>query len=275
MPMVLLEVLLYLGIITLTRLARPSFSKLCYRRFEPKNVLLYHTSLKFLAITSIIAAYIFPFIIIPHTIHPVIGWSLYLLGSFSFCSIAINAFLLPTLAVLTPCIGTFGVLLVMAFPWYKDGVARALAVFAYAFCASPILWVTYSKVVATLQVSIEREAFLPSRLSDSPPVSGFNKLYWLNSGSDFGYVIGHVWIGKCRESVGIRIIRGQCICFLYKLHSYQLIAYYWYWSTLTCNFLSRWLLILCQGIDSIKNLSWYLRLQNMLYSLTQGIIKTY
>lgn len=177
MPMVLLEVLLYMGIITLTRLARPSFSKLCYRRFETKSVVLYHTSLKFLAIISIIAAYIVPFIIIPHTIHPVIGWSLYLLGSFSFCSIAINALLLPTLAVLAPCIGTFGVLLVMAFPWYKDGVARALAVFAYAFCASPILWVSYSKVLATLQISIEREAFLPSRLNDSPPVSGFNKLY--------------------------------------------------------------------------------------------------
>lgn len=177
MPIVILEVLVYLGVIAITRLARPNFSKLRYCRFDSKGVIIYNTSLKFLAMVSIIAAYVVPFFVIPHTIHPVIGWSLYLLGSFALCSIAINAFFLPALAVLTPCLGTFGVLVVMAFPWYKDGVVRALAVFAYAFCASPILLVSFSKVMATLQVSLEREAFLPSRLSDSPPPSGFNKLY--------------------------------------------------------------------------------------------------
>ncbi|XP_021747015.1 putative glucuronosyltransferase PGSIP8 [Chenopodium quinoa] len=176
MPMVILEVILYLGIIALTRLARPNFSKLCYRRFD-KSVTVYHASLKFLALASILAAYIVPFLLIPYTIHPMVGWSLYLLGSFSLCSIAINAFLLPTLAVLTPCIGIFGVLLVMACPWYKDGVVRALSVFAYAFCASPLLWVSFTRVLATLQVSLEREAFLPSRLNESPPPPGFNKLY--------------------------------------------------------------------------------------------------
>ncbi|XP_021768479.1 putative glucuronosyltransferase PGSIP8 [Chenopodium quinoa] len=176
MPMVILEVILYLGIIALTRLARPNFSKLCYRRFD-KSVTMYHAGLKFLAMASIIAAYIVPFSLIPYTIHPMVGWSLYLLGSLSLCSIAINAFLLPTLAVLAPCIGIFGVLLVMACPWYKDGIVRALSVFAYAFCASPLLWVSFTRVLATLQVSLEREAFLPSRLNESPSPPGFNKLY--------------------------------------------------------------------------------------------------
>ncbi|KNA21478.1 hypothetical protein SOVF_042790 [Spinacia oleracea] len=176
MPMAILEAILYLGIIVITRLARPNFSKLCYRRFD-KSVTAYHAGLKFLAMASIVAAYVVPFIIIPHTIHPIVGWSLYLLGSFSLCSIAINAFLLPMLAVVTPCIGIFGTLLVMAYPWYKDGVVRALFVFAYAFCASPLLWVSFTKVHATLQVSLEREAFLPSRLNESPSPPGFNKLY--------------------------------------------------------------------------------------------------
>lgn len=174
--MVILEAVLYISIIAITRLARPNFSKLCYRRID-KSAMVYHTGLKFLAMASIIAAYVVPFFIIPHTIHPVVGWSLYLLGSFSLCTIAINAFLLPTLAVVTPCLGIFGVLLVMACPWYKDGVVRALAVFAYAFCASPLLWVSFTKVLGTLQVSLEREAFLPSRLNDSPPPPGFNKIY--------------------------------------------------------------------------------------------------
>ncbi|KAL2901725.1 putative glucuronosyltransferase PGSIP8 [Bienertia sinuspersici] len=176
MPMVMLEVIFYLVIIALTRLARPNFSKLCYRRFD-KSVMIYHAGLKFLAMASIIAAYVIPFFIIPHTVHPIVGWSLYLLGSFSLCSIAINAFLLPTLAVLTPCFGIFGVLLVMACPWYKDGVVRALALFAYAFCASPIVWNSFTKVLATLQIFLERESFLPSRLNESPPPPGFNKLY--------------------------------------------------------------------------------------------------
>jgi len=176
MPMVLIEAVLYLGIIAITRLARPNFSKLCYRRTD-KSMMAYHAGLKFLAMASILAAYVIPFFIIPHTIHPFVGWSLYLLGSFALCSIAINAFLLPTLAVATPCLGILGALLVMACPWYKDGVVRALSIFAYAFCASPLLLVSYNKVVAALQVSLEREAFLPSRLSESPPPPGCNKLY--------------------------------------------------------------------------------------------------
>lgn len=176
MPMVMIAAVLYLGIIAVTRLARPNFSKLCYRRTD-KSVMAYHAGLKFLAMVTILAAYVIPFFIIPHTIHPLVGWSLYLLGSFALCSIAINAFLLPTLAVATPCLGILGALLVMACPWYKDGVVRALSTFAYAFCASPLLLVSYNKVVAALQVSLEREAFLPSRLSESPPPPGFNKLY--------------------------------------------------------------------------------------------------
>ncbi|XP_074304004.1 putative glucuronosyltransferase PGSIP8 [Silene latifolia] len=176
-PMVLIEIVLYLGIIAITRLARPNVSKLCYRRFDSKSVTAYHVGLKFIALASVIAAYVIPFCIVPHTIHPLVGWALYLLGSFALSSITINTFMLPTLPVITPGLGIFGVLLVMAYPWYKDGVVRALVVFAYAFCASPILWISYSKVMSSLQVSLEREAFLPSRLNESPPPSGFNKIY--------------------------------------------------------------------------------------------------
>ncbi|KAB1217012.1 putative glucuronosyltransferase PGSIP7 [Morella rubra] len=175
MPAIIIQSVIYLGIILMTRLARPNFSKLCYRRSE-KNISLLQTGLKVVALWSILASYVVPFFIIPHTAHPVLGWGLYLFGSFSLCSIAVNAFLLPMLPVLVPWIGIFGSLLVMAFPWYSTGIVRALALFGYAFCASPFVWVALVKVMACLQVSLEREAFFP-KLGESSPPSGFNKLY--------------------------------------------------------------------------------------------------
>ncbi|GAB4834988.1 Putative glucuronosyltransferase pgsip8 [Ancistrocladus abbreviatus] len=175
MPLILIQSVLYLGIVGITRLARPGLSKLCYRRSD-KTISVYHAGLKFTAMVSILAAYIVPFFLVPRTIHPLVGWSLYLLGSFALSSIAINAFLLPMIAVLMPWVGIFGALLVMSFPWYSDGVIRALAVFAYAIFCAPFVWISFLKVLASLQVSLEREAFLP-RLSESPPPPGFNKLY--------------------------------------------------------------------------------------------------
>lgn len=175
MSVALIQSIIYLGIIAISRLARPNITKLCYKRIE-KNTTLLQTSLKVIAIWSIIAAYIVPFFIIPCTVHPLVGWTLYLLGSFALSYIAINVFALPMLSVLALWIGIFGVLLVMAFPWYPDGVVRALCVFGYAFCYAPFAWVSLVKVMSSLQVSIEREAFFP-KLGESSPPSGFNKLY--------------------------------------------------------------------------------------------------
>lgn len=171
----LIQFAIYLGIIVMTRLARPNFSKLCYRRSE-NHISLIQAGLKVIAVWSIVASYIVPFFIVPHTLHPLPAWTLYLFGSFALCSIAINAFLLPMLPVLIPWFGIFGSLLVMAFPWYSDGVVRALAIFGYAFCAAPFVWIAIVKVMASLQVSLEREAFFP-KLGESSPPPGFNKLY--------------------------------------------------------------------------------------------------
>ncbi|KAJ7011413.1 hypothetical protein NC653_001749 [Populus alba x Populus x berolinensis] len=174
-PMALIQCIVYLGIIAVTRLARPNISKICYRRTE-KNISVIQAGLKMVAIWSILASYLLPSIIIPCTIHPLLGWGLYLLGSFALCSIAINAFMLPMLPVLTPCLGIFGVLLVMAFPLYPNGIIRCLSIFGYAFCAAPFLWASLVKIMASLQASLERENFFP-RLGESSPPSGFNKLY--------------------------------------------------------------------------------------------------
>lgn len=176
MPIVIIQAVLYLGIMAVTRIARPNLSKLCYRREDSKSIFLIRSGLKMIAVWSILAAYIVPFFAIPCTVHPLVGWSLYLLGVFSLLCIAVNAYLLPMLPILVPWLGFLGALLMMAYPWYSNGVVRALAVFAYSFCASPVVWIALGKILACLNVSLEREGFLP-RLAESAPSSGFNKLY--------------------------------------------------------------------------------------------------
>lgn len=177
MPWVLTQAVFYLGIILVTRLARPNMTKLCYRRSD-KNLSMIQTAFKFVALLFILSAYIIPFFIIPQTIHPLIGWSLYLTGSFALSTIPINAFLLPILPVITPWLGIFGTLLVMAFPSYPDGVVRALSVFGYAFCCAPFLWVSFVKITSHLQIMIDKEVLFP-RLGESGVTSGLSKLYWL------------------------------------------------------------------------------------------------
>lgn len=167
MPVVLMQWIVYLGVIAMARLARSNLSKLCYRRVEKSSSSI-QTGLKLLTLWSIVAAYVLPFFLIPRTVHPLLGWTLYLLGSFALSSIAMNAFLLPMLAVLTPGLGILGALLVMAFPWYPDGVVRALVVFAYAFCCAPIAWTSLVKIMTCHQVSPEKEVFFP-KLGDSQP----------------------------------------------------------------------------------------------------------
>lgn len=177
MTWVIIQAVFYLGIILVTRLARPNMIKLCYRRSD-KNLSVIQTAFKMVALLLILSAYIIPFFIIPHTIHPLIGWSLYLAGSFALSSIPINAFLLPMLPVLTPWLGIFGTLLVMAFPFYPNGIFRALSVFGYAFCSAPFLWVSFVKITTHLQVLIDKEVLFP-RLGESGVSSGLSKLYWL------------------------------------------------------------------------------------------------
>ncbi|EHA8592537.1 hypothetical protein COCNU_contig69604725G000010 [Cocos nucifera] len=104
-PVILIQSVMYIGIMALTRLARPSLSKLCYNRRPEKNFAFVHSMLKVAATWSILAAYTVPFFLIPRTVHPLLGWSLYMLGASALASVVINAFLLPPLPVLTPWVG--------------------------------------------------------------------------------------------------------------------------------------------------------------------------
>ncbi|XP_030502196.2 putative glucuronosyltransferase PGSIP7 [Cannabis sativa] len=179
MGAVLLQAGMYVGLIAVTRVSRGNMSKLWYRgvRVDKTNPFI-QMGLKLLAVWSIIAAYAVPFFLIPCTIHPLIGWTLYLLASFALSSVSINAFLLPTLPILTPWLAIFGALFVMAFPWYPDGIVRAISVFGYAFLCAPFLWASVVRVRICLTNSFEKDLFF-TRLGESTTTtspSGINKL---------------------------------------------------------------------------------------------------
>ena len=175
-PVVLMELLMYTAIIALTRLARPQMTKLCYNRRPEKQGALVQWLIKLAGIVAMVAAYTIPFFVIPCTVHPIMGWSMYLFGVLAFSSVVINAFLLPPLAVLTAWLGIVGMLFVMAFPWYQDGIARILVVVAYAFCSAPFLWASVVRVMDSLQTMLERDPHFP-RLGDPAPETEFSKLY--------------------------------------------------------------------------------------------------
>ncbi|ONK55721.1 uncharacterized protein A4U43_C10F320 [Asparagus officinalis] len=176
LPVVMIQSLMYLAIIIVTRLARPSMSKLCYNPHPEKSIAFLHSMLKMAAMWCILAAYLVPVMLIPRTVHPLLGWSLYLLGSSSLASIVINSFLVPVIPVLTPWIAIVGSLFVMACPWYSNGVVRALSVFGYAFFCAPFVWASAVKVVTSLHLVFEREGFFP-RLGESLQTPQFSKLY--------------------------------------------------------------------------------------------------
>ncbi|XP_010941142.1 putative glucuronosyltransferase PGSIP8 [Elaeis guineensis] len=176
LPVILIQSVLYLGVMAGARMARPSLSKLCYnRRAEKRSFTFSHTMIKVAVLWCILAAYTIPFFLIPCTVHPLLGWSLYLFGSSALASIVINLFMLPPFPVLTPWVGIFGALFVMAFPWYSDGIVRALSLFAYAFCCAPVVWGSLMRVLGSLQLLLEREAFFPKlgELTLPPRLSKF------------------------------------------------------------------------------------------------------
>lgn len=173
---IVIQSIFYLGIITLTRMMHPgSISKHFYLR-TGKRIILFQTVLKLIATLSILSAYVIPYFVIPHTIHPIMGWSLYLLGVLALSCVIVNALSLPLLPVLTPWLAIIGALSVMACTLYPDGVIRASAVFGYAFCSSPVVWLSLVKIMSSVQDLFDKEVFLP-KLSDITPPTGFNKLY--------------------------------------------------------------------------------------------------
>uniref|UniRef100_A0A0D6QVC6 Glucuronosyltransferase PGSIP8 n=1 Tax=Araucaria cunninghamii TaxID=56994 RepID=A0A0D6QVC6_ARACU len=161
MPLIVLESLFYLVTMAVTLIAfkgfQPTLSKFCLTKSE-LSFSFYPLVLKSLVLSSMLGSYILPFFLVPRTIHPLMGWGLYLLGSMSFVIVIKNAFQLPTLPIFTPWLGITGSLIAMAFPLYTNGIVRALSVGAYAFFAAPFVWWALTKLMSYVDLLVEREA---------------------------------------------------------------------------------------------------------------------
>ncbi|GLJ54153.1 hypothetical protein SUGI_1160330 [Cryptomeria japonica] len=136
---------------------KPSSPNLCCLK-SALGFSFYSVLLKKLIPFCIAASYLIPFFFVPKTIHPLMGWGLYLLGSMSLLIVIMNTFCIPVLAVITIWIQVLGALLVMAFPLYSNGMVRALSVGVYGFLAAPFLWRSGVKVMRHLDTCFEDDS---------------------------------------------------------------------------------------------------------------------
>eukprot|EP00249_Psilotum_nudum_P019936 c27485_g2_i2 orf=25-537(-) len=120
--------------------------------------LLYPFIIKVLALLTMVGSFVIPFFIVPRTIHPIMGWVVFLLGSLCLLVVNIIVLQLPVLFVLTPWIGIIGALLVLSFPFYSNGVVRAIIIGVYAFFVSPFVWWGAKEISASIDVNAERES---------------------------------------------------------------------------------------------------------------------
>lgn len=115
---------------------------------------------KLVVLALVAGSFLVPAFMIPTTVHPFMGWGLFLLGSLSLLTVVINLFQLPVLPVLTPWFGGMGALLVLASPYYSNGILRGLGIGVYAALATPLLWWAAKMVSAAVNVRAHWEPLL-------------------------------------------------------------------------------------------------------------------
>eukprot|EP00246_Nothoceros_aenigmaticus_P005181 TRINITY_DN17062_c0_g1_i1.p1 TRINITY_DN17062_c0_g1~~TRINITY_DN17062_c0_g1_i1.p1 ORF type:complete len:511 (+),score=43.46 TRINITY_DN17062_c0_g1_i1:549-2081(+) len=133
--------------------------------------------LKAILLASMVASFAIPFYVIPTTVHPLMGWGVFLLSSLGFLVVLLCVF--PALAVLpvvTPWLCVVGALVVLAFPYYNDGIMRALAIGVFAFLASPWFWKAVLEVMRTADLVPDREPLMGWTAIRSDPQSELMKL---------------------------------------------------------------------------------------------------
>lgn len=177
LPVILIQSVLYLGVMAVFRMARPSLSKLFCKRRAEKSCTFSHTMIKVAALWSILAAYTLPssWSLVPCT-HLEAGLSTCLAHRFWLLQWSISScchhFMSSQLG--------WGSL-VLCLWWRSLGILTvlwgALSLFSYAFCCAPVVWGLLMRALGSLQVLLEREAFLP-KLGETTQPPQFSKLYW-------------------------------------------------------------------------------------------------
>jgi hypothetical protein len=139
-PVLVSEALFYVGTLLTTLVIR---RRALQEKVQPGRGNCSEGSLLFLfvvRIAAILGSFILPAVLIPRTVHPLMGWSIELLGAISLLFVIVTIGKLPVLVILTPWFGVVGALLTLAAPIYNSGIVRALGIGFYAFVASPFLW---------------------------------------------------------------------------------------------------------------------------------------
>lgn len=161
-PIFIAEVIIYLVIMIMMKVRGFTLSmKSYFYRGAEREYWRHPVVMKALVTSYLLAGYLVPCLLIPKTIHPLLGWGLYLLGSLSLVYSTIRAYPISVLAALTPWMCICGTLAVMANPHYPNGVVRALSVCAYAAVGAPLAWTGIVRVVRSLDSSIDRESQSP------------------------------------------------------------------------------------------------------------------
>jgi hypothetical protein len=109
-------------------------------------------AIKLVLLPLVSLSFLIPAFMVPTTVHPFMGWGVFLVGSLSLLTVLINVFQLPILPVLTPWIGGIGALLVLASPYYTNGILRGVAIGMYAAAATPFVWWAMQKVSAVVDI---------------------------------------------------------------------------------------------------------------------------
>lgn len=166
-PVVIAESLFYIVTMLLALIIRQrciaaekNSTKSCFGRGACQK-LRYPWALKLLVLALVAGSFVVPAFMIPTTVHPFMGWGLFLLGSLSLLTVVINLFQLPVVAVLTPWLGGLGALVVLACPCYSNGIMRGVGIGVYASLASPLLWWAVKQVSANVNVRSHWEPLMP------------------------------------------------------------------------------------------------------------------
>ena len=116
--------------------------------------------LKMVLFGAIVGSYLIPFFIVPTTVHPLMGWGIFLLGSLSFLVVTNSIFQLRLILAVTPWLAGFGMLLVMVWPYHTNGISRSLVMSAYACIASPPIWWAMKGIYFSQDHSLGREPLM-------------------------------------------------------------------------------------------------------------------
>ncbi|KAJ7531681.1 hypothetical protein O6H91_14G054100 [Diphasiastrum complanatum] len=136
----------------------------------------YVVVMKTMPILAITGSFLFPFYLVPTTVHPLMGWGTFLLGSLSLSVVATTFFQLPTLAGMTPWLIVVGAFLVMASPFYSNGIIHVLSIGAYGCIVSPIIWWALTEITASRELIVGREPLMSWANTRQEPQSELTKL---------------------------------------------------------------------------------------------------